>query len=71
MRLTVVDWNVNGLVRESQPEFLAGVEWDVALLQEMTGKSWRDFRSLGDEGGVSFDYLPALAGDGALQEIQD
>lgn len=64
MHVSVVDWNVNGFVHRAQAGLLAGLEWDVACLQEVTHHTWRDFRALGDAGDVAFSYLPPLAGDG-------
>ena len=64
MRLTVVDWNVNGFTRGAQAEFLGSLEWDVACLQEVTRTTWQDFQVFGDQGDVAFDYLPPLAGAG-------
>jgi hypothetical protein len=64
MAFTVVDWNVNGFALRGQVELLAGLEWDVALLQEVTRESWPSFRELATAGGVAFDHLPALVGGG-------
>lgn len=62
--LTVVDWNVNGFVHRNQAALLAGLEWDVACLQEVTRTSWEEFRAVGGAGDVAFGYLPPLAGTG-------
>jgi hypothetical protein len=64
MDLTVIDWNVNGAVRQDQPDLLAQLQWDVALLQEVTRATWEAFRNLGNEGVVAFDHLPPLADGG-------
>ena len=64
MAFTVVDWNVNGFALRGQIELLAGLRWDVALLQEVTRESWPRFRELASAGGVAFDHLPALVGAG-------
>jgi hypothetical protein len=64
MAFTVVDWNVNGFALRGQVELLADLEWDVALLQEVTRASWPSFQSVAAAGGVAFDHLPALVGDG-------
>lgn len=64
MDIRVVEWNVNGYVRASQPELLASLEWDIACLQEVTRTTWDSFRALADDGGVAFDHLPPLAGPG-------
>jgi len=64
MAFTIVDWNVNGFALRGQVAFLDGLDWDVALLQEVTRESWPRFRELGTSGGVAFDSMPALVGDG-------
>lgn len=64
MLISVVDWNVNGFVRRSQPNLLAELEWDVPCLQEVTRQTWDAFRSLGADGDVAFEHLAPLAGDG-------
>jgi hypothetical protein len=64
MELTVIDWNVNGAVHQGQPAFLYQLEWDVALLQEVTVSTWVAFRVLGSDGVVAFDHLPPLADGG-------
>jgi hypothetical protein len=61
MEFTVVDWNVNGAVHRGQPDFLSQLEWDVALLQEVTVSTWEALRLLGSDGVVAFDHLPPLA----------
>jgi hypothetical protein len=64
MKFRVVDWNVNGATQKSQPQLLADLEWDVALLQEVTMSTWASFRALGSDGVVAFDHLPPLADGG-------
>ena len=64
MRLTVVDWNVNGFSQGAQAQFLGSLEWDVACLQEVTRATWEEFRALGDQADVAFGHLPPLAGVG-------
>lgn len=64
MRITVVDWNVNGFVRKGQVDLLDAMDWDIACLQEVTRESWPAFRDLGHEGGVAFDHLPPMADTG-------
>jgi hypothetical protein len=61
MELRVIDWNVNGAVHKGQPDLLARLQWDVALLQEVTTSTWEAFRELGSKGVVAFDHLPPLA----------
>ena len=64
MELRVVDWNVNGATQKSQPQLLDHLEWDVALLQEITASTWASFRALGNNGVAAFDHLPPLADGG-------
>lgn len=64
MNIAVVGWNVNGFVHRAQAGFLAGSDWDVACLQEVTRATWEEFRALGDAGDVAFSYLRPLAGTG-------
>jgi len=64
MAFTIVDWNVNGFALKGQVELLDRLDWDVALLQEVTRDTWPRFRELGTAGGVAFDHLPPLVGDG-------
>ena len=64
MQLAVVDWNVNGFVRQSQAEFLGDLDWDVACLQEVTRETWPAFRAIADQGDVAFSYVAPLAGSG-------
>lgn len=54
MSFAVVDWNVNGFLAKSQVELLNALTWDVACLQEVTCKTWEEFRALGDAGNVAF-----------------
>ena len=64
MTFTIVDWNVNGFRLTQQVEWLGSLDWDVALLQEVTRDTWPLFRELGTAGGVAFDHLPAVVGAG-------
>jgi hypothetical protein len=61
MKFTVIDWNVNGAVHWNQAQLLAQLEWDIALIQEVTTSTWESFRRLGSDGVVAFDHLPPLA----------
>lgn len=62
MRLRVLDWNVNGFAHRGQADLLDVLDWDVACLQEVTERSWPDFRRCADDGDVVFPHLPPLAG---------
>ena len=64
MAFAIVDWNVNGFRLSRQVEWLDSLDWDIALLQEVTRDTWPLFRELGTAGGVAFDHLPAMVGAG-------
>jgi hypothetical protein len=62
MRLTVIDWNLDGFTGlDDKLALLAGLDWDVLLLQEVTASSWDRLRALGPAAAWSGDHLPALA----------
>jgi endonuclease/exonuclease/phosphatase family metal-dependent hydrolase len=61
VRLRVVGWNLDGFTGlEDKVELLAGLAWDVCLLQEVTEASWPHLRALADEAVWSGDHLPEL-----------
>lgn len=61
MRLRIVDGNLDGFTRvEDKLELLAGLDWDMCLLQKITEESWPHLRSLADEALWSGDHLPEL-----------
>lgn len=62
MRLTVLDWNVNGFADRGQADLLGSLTWDVACLQEVTEQSWPGILKCADGGDVAFRHLPPLAG---------
>lgn len=62
MRLTILDWNVNGFAQRGQADLVDSLDWDVACLQEVTERSWPAFRRCATSGDVAFPYLPPLAG---------
>jgi hypothetical protein len=39
MAIKILDWNVNGFALSNQAQLLDDLEWDVALLQEVTRRS--------------------------------
>lgn len=62
-RLRVVDWNINGFGRlRGQARLLADLDWDVCTLQEVTDATWPELRDLAEDGAISLDSMPALAG---------
>lgn len=60
----IVDWNINGFSRlRGQGELLADLDWDICTLQEVTTTTWPQLRELGDDGAISLDFMPPLAGE--------
>jgi endonuclease/exonuclease/phosphatase family metal-dependent hydrolase len=57
----VVDWNLNGATGiERKLALLAGLNWDVLLLQEVTTSTWDALLTLGEAGVWSRPHLPEL-----------
>jgi hypothetical protein len=62
MRLTVLDWNLDGFTGlDGKLALLGSLDWDVLLLQEVTASSWDRLRGLGAASAWSGDHLPDLA----------